>query len=140
MSIENLSSKELYELYKRRELEEQEQNKEKIRAQVEDLRARRREMLAQHKRELAAIEKEISDLTGRRPAATTSANSDRALRGDFSNKILDIIREAGTISTDDLRDKLTAESLSIKNLSQQLAYLKRKGRIKPDGRAVYTLA
>jgi len=133
-SLEELSAAELFELAQRRQQEEKERQREAVKEQVESLRAKRRDAVARHKKELAAIDAEIRALSGssRAPRARGKVN--------VSQKVLDIIGSKGTASTADIKKVLEDEGVAIGNLSQTLAYLKRMGRVASAGRANYKLA
>ena len=70
-SLEELSAAELFELAQRRQQEEKERQREAVKEQVESLRTKRRDAIARHKKELAAIDAEIRALTGNSRAPRT---------------------------------------------------------------------
>ncbi len=132
--IEAMSAEELYELAKAKEQEEFERERETIKQQIQELRGQRRELLARHKREVAALDKQIRELGGR-----TGGNG-RGRRGNVSDRVVEIINRSGEISTRDLQAQLEEEGVMPKNLGQTLAYLKRTGRVTTPRRAVYAPA
>jgi len=129
-SLDDLSAAELFELAQRRQQEEKDRQREALKEQVEGLRAKRRDAVARHKKELAAIDAEIRALSGgsRPPRARGKVN--------VSQKVIEIIGA----STTDIKKALDEENVAAGNLSQTLAYLKRMGRIVSAGRANYKLA
>lgn len=133
-SIDELSAAELFELAQRRQQEEKDKQREALKEQVEGLRAKRRDAVARHRKELAAIDAEIRALSGggRAPRARGKVN--------VSQKVIDIIAAKGTASTTDIKKALDDEGIAVGNLSQTLAYLKRMGRVVSAGRANYKLA
>jgi len=133
-SVNELSSAELYELAKRREEEERRQQLEANKERLKELRAQRRSMLARHKRELAEIDNEIARLSGKAPKKS------RSPRGSVTETVLELISQAGTITTTEIRKALSEKGLSTDNLPQTLAYLKRQGRITSPSRATYQIA
>ena len=133
-SVNELSSAELYELAKRREEEERRQQLEANKERLKELRAQRRSMLARHKRELAEIDNEIARLSGKSPKKS------RSPRGSVTETVLELISQAGTITTTEIRKALSEKGLSTDNLPQTLAYLKRQGRITSPSRATYQIA
>jgi hypothetical protein len=135
-SIDEMSAEELYELARQKEQEQLEQEREQVRRQVEQLKEQRKELIAEHKKALAAIDKEIKSLGGKRSAAQGSARQ----RGDLSQRILEAVKASGTIKTAELKATLESQGVDVKNLNQQLAYLKRKGRVTNPERGVYALA
>lgn len=132
--IEELSAEELYELARQREREEREAAREANRARLEELREQRRELIAQHRKELAAIDREIRQLGGR----TRSRNSGNG-EGKISERVLKLIEATGRISTKELKASLDQSGVETKNLNQLLAYLKRNGRVVSPSRGIYAL-
>jgi len=135
-TIDEMTAEELYELARQRELEQQEQEREQVRQQIEQLKEQRKNLIAEHKKALTAIDKEIKALGGKRRGNSGSGRQ----RGDISQRILDILEARGNIKTVDLKLALEEQGMDVKNLNQQLAYLKRKGRISNPGRGVYAIA
>lgn len=133
-ALDEMSSSELFELAQRRKQEEKNRLREAHKEQVEALRAKRRDVTARYKKDLAGIDAEIKALTGggRAPRARGKVN--------VSQKVLDIIGAKGTASTTDIKKALDDEGVAAGNLSQTLAYLKRMGRVVSAGRANYKLA
>lgn len=134
-AIEKMSADELYALAQQREQEEQQAQQEAIRQEVEALRAQRREVIAQHKKELAAIDAKIKKLGGR----TGGGRRRGAAGGNVTNAVLEVLA-GGKASTRDIKAALDAKGVAASNLSQTLAYLKRTGRVTSPSRAVYALA
>jgi len=133
-SLDDLSAAELFELAQRRQQQEKDRQREALKEQVETLRAKRRDTVVRHKKELLAIDAEIRSLSGSgRPARARG-------KVNVSQKVIDIIGAKGTASTTDIKKALDDESIAAGNLSQTLAYLKRMGRIVSAGRANYKLA
>jgi hypothetical protein len=133
-SVENMSAEELYALAQQREQEEQEAQQAALREQIDALRAQRRELVAKHKKELAAIDSKIRKLGGRAGRA-----GGRRRSGNVTDQILAILGK-GKASTQEIRDALESQGITAANLSQTLAYLKRTGRVTSPARAVYALA
>ncbi|HHC72983.1 MAG TPA: hypothetical protein ENK54_08800 [Thiotrichales bacterium] len=133
-SIEELSAAELYELAKRREEEERRQQEEAKKEQLKELRAKRRALLAKHKKELAALDTEIARLVGR-----NAPRKKRGGRGSVTDAVIDIISKAGRITTTELKAALAEKGVTVGNLPQTLAYLKRQGRISSPARATYEI-
>lgn len=134
-TIDEMTAEELYELARQKELEQQEQEREQVRQQIEQLKEKRKNLIAEHKKAIAAIDKEIKALGGKR---RSSAGAGRQ-RGDISQRIIDILDARGNIKTSDLKVALEEQGVDVKNLNQQLAYLKRKGRISNPGRGIYAI-
>ncbi len=134
-SVEELSAAELYELARQREEEERRMQEEARKEQLKELRAKRRALMAKHKRELAAIDNEIAKLTGKKPAGGR-----RGGRGSVTEAVLEVISSVGRITTSELKKALEEKGITVGNLPQTLAYLKRQGRITSPARATYELA
>jgi len=131
--IGKLSSEELFQLAEKRQMQEHEEQKEAMRAQVAELRAERRQMLARHKRELADVEARISAMTGR----GRKGSARKGAQTGISNAVLDILSGVKKADTKKIREKLEANGINTANLGQTLAYLKRTGRIQSVDRGVY---
>jgi len=135
--ISNLSAEELFELAKKKQAEEIEQKREAAKAEIEALRQKRRDLVAQHKKDLAKIDSELSSLTGRK----ASKGGSRASRGsNISNIVLEILGSGGQMTTKDLQAALDNRGVPAPNLAQTLAYLKKKGSISSPARSVYQAA
>jgi len=133
-ALEEMSAQELFELAKRKEQEEAEREREQVKAKIDELKAQRRDLIAEHNKQLAALDREIRRLRGGGRGATGSG------RGDMAQRVFDIVRQFGPISTKDIRSKLEEQRMDVANLSQTLAYLKRTGRVISPSRAVYAAA
>ena len=135
--IANLSAEELFKLAKKKQAEEIEQKREAAKAEIDALRKKRRDLVAQHKKDLAKIDSELSSLTGRK----ASKDSSRASRGsNISNIVLEILGSGGQMTTKDLQAALNNRGVPAPNLAQTLAYLKKKGSILSPARSVYQAA
>ena len=85
--LSELSSDELYRLAQDREEQEEQAAKEAVRAQLDDLRKKRREVMARHRKELAAIDAEIRNLGGRTARGKRRGSGD----GSVSGSVLDFV-------------------------------------------------
>ncbi len=148
-SVEEMSAQELFALAEQKRHEEQEAQKAEKVARIEELKAQGKQLKAEHKkalealeseftRAMASIDKELQELGAKSRSANGSFKVGR--RGSTSNKILAIIGAAGKIKSSDLRAKLEEEGIDTKNLNQQLAYLKRNGKLSNPGRGIYAIA
>ena len=136
VNLSGLSSDELYQLAQEREQQEAEEAKEAMRAQLDDLRATRREMLARHRKELSAIDAEIRSMGGR----TTRGKRRRSTEGSVTDHVLEIVSKTKKISTKEIKAELESRGVVANNLAQTLAYLKRQGKITSPSRSVYSPA
>lgn len=130
--ITDMSSDELYELARQREEQEAEAEKAAVREQIDALREQRRETVARHRKELAAIDADIKALGGR-----VARGKRRAGGVSVTEQVLDIVTQSGQISTRDIKQQLESRGVTANNLAQTLAYLKRQGRVTSPSRSVY---
>jgi hypothetical protein len=130
--ISKLTAQQLYDLALRKEREEQEKGREAAKAKVAELKVKKRELLAKHKKELSELERKITALTGRK--SSTRKAGGRA--GGTSAAIVKLLK-SGEMDTKGIRAKLEANGHKVGNLAQTLAYLKRVGRIASTGRGRY---
>lgn len=135
-NLSDLSSDELYELARAREEQEAAEAKEAIRAQIEELRTARREMVARHRKELAAIDAEIRSLGGRSGRGRRRGSGG----GSVTEQVLEIVSKAKKISTKEIKAELESRGIVANNLAQTLAYLKRQGKVTSPARSVYAPA
>lgn len=134
-TFETMSADELYALAQQREQEEHEEQQAAVREQVEALRNERRELLAKHKKEIAALDAKIRKLGGR----TRRAGGRRGAGSNVTAQVLEVLAK-GKASTKEIKAALEAQGMTVSNLSQTLAYLKRTGRVTSPSRATYALA
>ncbi len=135
-SVDEMTAQELYELAKAKEAEEQERQREAMRAELEKAKAERKALLARHRKELAAIDAKIRELGGR----VRSAGGKSGGRGRISNTVLEILSDKKEHSTTDLKAELARRGVVANNLNQTLAYLKRQGKIQSPKRSTYVIA
>ena len=129
-TVEELSADELYTLALARQQEEEQAQREAARQEIDDLKQHRRELLAKQRKELAAIDSKIKKLGGR----TRSKNGSAV---NVTDAVFAIVQAAGQINTKDIKSELDRQGVIAGNLSQTLAYLKRKGRVSSPSRSVY---
>ena len=134
--LAELSSDELYRLAQEREEQEEQAAKEAVRAQLDDLRKKRREVMARHRKELAAIDAEIRNLGGRTARGKRRGSGD----GSVTENVLEIVSKANKISTKEIKAELEQRGVVANNLAQTLAYLKRQGKVTSPARSIYSLA
>lgn len=132
-SLSNLSADELYELARERELQEAEEAKEAVKAQLNELRAKRRDMVARQRKELAAIDAEIRALGGR----SGGGRRRRSTGGSVTEHVLEIVKQAKKITTKEIKAELENRGVTANNLAQTLAYLKRQGKVTSPSRSIY---
>jgi hypothetical protein len=130
-SIDELSAEELFALAQQREEQEAQAERELVKQQVEELKARRKELIAQHRKEISALDKEIKRLGGR------TGGTRKPTGVNVTDAVMEIVYDAGEISTKEIKAKLDSKGVPTQNLSQTLAYLKRQGRVHSPSRSVY---
>lgn len=135
-SLTDLSSDELYRLAQEREEQEAAEAKEAARAQIDELRNTRREMVARHRKELATVDAEIRGLGGRSTRGKRRASNG----GSVTDQVLDIVSKSKKVSTKEIKAELEKRGVVANNLAQTLAYLKRQGKVTSPARSVYALA
>ncbi len=143
----NMTAEELYNLAKQREIEEQkkvmQENQQKIaelreeRRQLQlkhnkEIREETRQLKIRHKNELKDVNARIKSLGGRVSGASATGKG----RTGASAAIVEIL-DAGEMDTKAIREKLEAIGISVGNLGQTLAYLKRNGRVASVARGIY---
>jgi len=131
--VEDMTADELYALAQQREQEEYEKEREAVREQIEQLRAERRQLVVDHKKQLAALDSQIRKLGGRVPSRGKA-------KVNVAEKVVEIVAAAGTISTKEIKEALEKQGIASKNLSQTLAYLKRTDRVVSPSRSMYSPA
>ncbi len=139
--LEDLDAATLYRLAKEKEKAERMAQESERRNQLRDLHARRREILERHRRELAAIDRDM--------AASMPSASKRRLVGDkrvrrapmegpsIGGTLCSIIGEKPEMPIEEIRQRATEQGISLKTVTQMLAYLKRTGRLTSARRGVY---
>jgi len=134
-SIDQMSAEELFELAKARQEQEQEKEREAVKEQIDALREERKALVAQQRKELAALDSKIRKLRGK-PVATGKG------RGgvNVSKAVLDILAANTQLSTKEIQTQLASNGIVANNLSQTLAYLKRQGKITSPQRSVYAIS
>lgn len=139
--FENLSSDELFELAKKRKEEEKARKQAEVKLKIDELRAKRREVTSHYNKEVSALDAEIKKLGGpnRKPAAAPAPGAVARTPG-VSAKIVEIVKARGQASTKEINADLIAAGIEPKNLSQTMAYLKRKGDLVSVGHGTYSPA
>lgn len=141
-AFEEMTSQELYELARQRAELEKEQQKEARKQRIEELRAKRKEVTNEYNRQIREIESELQNLIGRRrktvtASASTTATTPPAGKIQATQKVVDFVNAQSQASTKEIKDHLAEIGVEVANLSQLLAYLKKKGRLSSSGRGMY---
>ena len=133
--IQQMSADELYALAQQKEKEEEAREKEALKSKIAELRRKKKTLMAQHRKELAAIDAEIRALGGR-----SGGGGRKGRQTGASAAILELLGKKGEMDTRSIRSMLESQGVSVSNLGQTMAYLKRNGKVKSTGRGVYKLA
>ena len=146
----NMTAEELYNLAKQREIEEQKKVMQENQQKIAELREERRQLQLKHnkeireevrqlknkhKNELKDVNARITAFGGRVSAGSAGGKG----RTGASAAIVEIL-DAGEMDTIAIREKLEAIGISVGNLGQTLAYLKRNGRVASVARGIYKKA
>lgn len=136
-SIEELSAKELYKLAEKREKQEQEKKLAENKAKIDELKSKRKTIIANHRKELAAIDRQLKKLTGK--SSVGKSKKDKKSSGT-TDSILSLLKSNKSMTTAQIRAELEKDGQTVSNLSQTLAYLKRTQRVTSPARSTYSLA
>ena len=131
--LQKMSAEELYALAQKKEKEEEAKQKEALKSKIAELREQKKSLMAKHRKELAAIDAEIRALGGR-------SGGRKGRQTGASAAILELLGKKGEMDTKSIRSKLESQGVSVSNLGQTMAYLKRNGKVKSTGRGVYKIA
>ncbi|HEY5790310.1 MAG TPA: hypothetical protein VIX81_06775 [Gammaproteobacteria bacterium] len=135
-SVEQMSAEELYEMARKRE-EQERAAADESKEQVAALKEQRKELIAEHKKALKALDREIAALGGKRRGRRAGGG---AQRGQLTERALALVAKHGPVTGRELKAKLDGEGLNTAYLSQTLAGLRTKGKIKSPSRGVYQSA
>lgn len=133
MDLNNMTADDLYKLAKQREIDERKWIAEENRQKIAELREERKQLQIRHKKEINEVNSRITALGGK--VAGTSATGKG--RTGISATIVELLDEVGELDTTAIREKLNAIGISVGNLGQTLAYLKKNGKIASVSRGVY---
>ena len=136
-SIDELSASELYKLAEKREKQEQEKKIAANKARIETLKSQRKKLITAHRKEMAAIDRELKKLSGTATKKVKKGNQKQA--AGTTNRILKLLKDNKSLTTAQIRAELEKNGQTINNLSQTLAYLKRTNRVTSPARSTYAL-
>ena len=132
MDIENMTADELFALAKQKEADERKWIEEENKGKIAELREVRKQILLRHKKEVSEINAKIKALGGRVPVSSAVAKGSTGATA----AIVELL-EAGELDTKTLREKLDEMGVSVKNIGQTLAYLKKNGKVASVARGIY---
>ena len=133
--LKKLSAEQLFALAQKKEAQEAKRAEKENKAKIAALRKERMDMLKTHQKEINEINKQIKALGGRVPVSSAAAKGSSSATA----AIVEILK-AGEADTNTIREKLDEMGVSVKNLGQTLAYLKRNGQVASVARGVYKKA
>jgi len=133
MDFNNMTADDLYKLAKQRESDEQKWIAEENKQKIADLREERKQLQARHKKEINEVNSRIRALGGKVAGASTTGKG----RTGISAAIVELLDEVGELDTTAIREKLNSIGVSVGNLGQTLAYLKKNGKVASVSRGVY---
>ncbi len=132
-ALQGMSSDELFNLAEKRREEEAAQKREAMKEQISEIRARLRALDRDYKKNRAALEAEVNALTGKQSKTVSSGGRTQGV----SAKIVEIVQGAVEITTKEIGAQLDALGMKPKNLSQSMAYLKKRGEVVSVGHGIY---
>ena len=138
INLDELDAETLYRLAREKEAEEERARVEANKERIKELKAERKAMLARHLRELADLDNELEQLGGSASKSKLAKRTRTTSADTISARLVEMIRQGGEMHTGAIRQQAENEEISVKNLSQTLAYLKRTGRLASDRRGYYT--
>jgi DNA-binding transcriptional ArsR family regulator len=136
MDMNKITSEELFALAKQKEADEKKWLAEENKQKIAEVRAERKAILLRQKEEINEINKRITALGGKVAGATATGKGGAGI----SAAIMGLLEEVEHMDTKAIREKLESLGLSVGNLGQSLAYLKKGGKVDSVERGVYKKA
>lgn len=133
MDFNNMTADDLYKLAKQREFDERKLIAEENKQKIAELREERKQLQARHKKEINEVNSRITALGGKVAGAAATGKG----RTGISAAIVELLNEVGELDTTAIREKLNEVGVSVGNLGQTLAYLKKNGKVTSVSRGVY---
>ncbi len=133
MDFNNMTADDLYKLAKQREVDERKWIAEENKQKIAELREERKQLQARHKKEINEVNSRIRALGGKVAGTSTTGKG----RTGISAAIVELLDEVGELDTTAIREKLDSIGVSVGNLGQTLAYLKKNGKVDSVSRGVY---
>ena len=130
--FQNMTADQIFALAEQKQAEERKWIAEENKAKVAELREERKQILQRHKKEINEVNAKIKSLGGRVPVSSAVAKGATGATA----AIVEIL-EAGELDTKTLREKLDEMGVSVKNIGQTLAYLKKNGKVASVARGIY---
>ena len=142
LNLDQLDSAALFKLAQEKEKAEQEAQREENRVRIDEIRSVRKELIARHKRDLMALDRELEQLMGRvssttrRPVKTRHARTGTSI----SDILVSTIGSKDSMGIEEIRERAVEQGLKLSTVTQMLAYLKRTGRLESLKRGQYCVA
>lgn len=132
--LNHLSSDDLLKLYEERRRQEEAARLESVKHEIQAAKDSLKELEVRYRKERAALEAKLTELLGK----PRRKRGERGPRNEgISNRVLEIIRSHGQISTKEINKILEGEGKKPKNLSQSMTYLKKRNQVASAGRGFY---
>lgn len=138
MDYQKMTSEELFAFAKQKQADEKKWLAEENKQKIAEVRAERKAILLRQKKEINEINKRITELGGKVAGATATATGKGG--AGISAAIMGLLEEVEHMDTKAIREKLEGLGLSVGNLGQSLAYLKKGGKVDSVERGVYKKA
>ena len=136
MDFKNMSADELFALANQKQADEKKWIEEENKGKIAELKDERKQILLRHKKEINEVNAKIKSLGGKVAGATTTGKG----RTGVSAAIMGLLEDVENMDTKTLRERLDEMGVSVGNLGQSLAYLKKNGKVDSVGRGVYKKA
>ncbi len=140
MDYQKMTSEELFAFAKQKQADEKKWLAEENKQKIAEVRAERKAILLRQKKEINEINKRITELGGKVAGATATATATGKGGAGISAAIMGLLEEVEHMDTKAIREKLEGLGLSVGNLGQSLAYLKKGGKVDSVERGVYKKA
>ncbi len=136
MDMNKMTSEELFALANQKQSDEKKWIAEENKGKIAEVRAERKAILLRQKNEINEINKRITALGGKVSGATTTGKGGAGI----SAVIMGLLDEVEHMDTKAIREKLETLGVSVSNLGQSLAYLKKGGKVESVERGIYKKA
>ena len=136
MDFKNMTADAIFALAEQKQADERKWIEEENKQKIAEVRAERSQIILRQKKELNEINKRITALGGKVAGATTTGKG----RTGVSAAIMGLLEDVENMDTKTIKEKLEAVGVSVGNLGQSLAYLKKGGKVESVERGVYKKA
>lgn len=134
IDLNSLSSDQLKQLYEERKKQEHAARLESMKHEIQAVKDSLRDLEIKYRKDKAALEAKLAELGGK----PRRKRGERGTRNEgISNRVLEIVRSHGEISTKEINRILEGEGKKPKNLSQSMTYLKKRNQVISTSRGHY---